>query len=139
MHAKKSGRMPLARSSARSQASGRSCSAAMRPTSAPGSEERMNYSISHIDGLDADSIKTLRSIGLRTTARFLEAAKDAKGRKHLSEKTGIECPRLLEIANACDHLRIKGMGKGYFVLLREAGVSTVRELQYRNPATLAKR
>jgi predicted flap endonuclease-1-like 5' DNA nuclease len=106
--------------------------------SVPGSEERMTYPISHIDGLDADTIKTLRSNGLRTTARFLEAAKDAKGRKHLSEKTGIECPRLLEIANACDHLRIKGMGKGYSALLREVGV-TVRELQFRNPATLAKR
>ena len=30
------------------------------------------------------------------------------------------------------------MGKGYVGLLREVGVSTVRELKYRNPGNLAK-
>ena len=35
-------------------------------------------------------------------------------------------------------MRIKGMGKGYVGLLRRVGVSTVRELKYRNPANLAK-
>jgi predicted flap endonuclease-1-like 5' DNA nuclease len=99
----------------------------------------MSYPISHIEGLDADEIKMLRSFGIRTTERFLEAAKDAKGRKSLAEKTGIEGTRLLECANACDHMRIKGMGKGYVALLREVGVSTVRELQFRNPASLAKK
>ena len=39
-------------------------------------------------------------------------------------------------ANACDHLRIKGMGPGYVVLLREVGVDTVRELRYRKPENL---
>jgi molybdenum cofactor biosynthesis enzyme MoaA len=99
----------------------------------------MSYPISHIEGLDADEMKTLRSMSIRTTARFLEAAKDAKGRRHLAEKTGIEESRLLEYANACDHMRIKGMGKGYVCLLRNVGVSTVRELKYRNPASLAKK
>jgi hypothetical protein len=45
---------------------------------------------------------------------------------------------LLKFANACDHLRIKGMGKGYVGLLREVGVDTVRELRYRKPENLAK-
>lgn len=99
----------------------------------------MTYPISHIEGLNEEALEKLRSIGLRTTERFLEAAKDAKGRKHLSEITGIETSCLLECANACDHMRIKGVGKGYRALLREVGVSTVRELQLRNPATLAKK
>jgi hypothetical protein len=43
----------------------------------------------------------------------------------------------LRFANACDHLRIKGMGKGYVGLLREVGVDTVRELRYRKPENLA--
>jgi predicted flap endonuclease-1-like 5' DNA nuclease len=99
----------------------------------------MTYPISHIEGLDADEIKSLRSFGIRTTAKFLESAKDAKGRKVLAGQTGIAGSRILECANACDHLRIKGMGKGYVALLREVGVSTVRELQFRNPAALAKK
>jgi len=99
----------------------------------------MSYPISQIEGLDQDEIKLLRTMGIRTTARFLEAAKDAKGRRQLAEKTAIEEPRLLEYANACDNMRIKGMGKGYLTLLRKVGVSTVRELKYRNPASLAKK
>ncbi|HEY7298883.1 MAG TPA: DUF4332 domain-containing protein [Xanthobacteraceae bacterium] len=98
----------------------------------------MSYSISQIDGLNEDEIKTLKSLGLRTTERFLEAARTPRGRRLLADKTSIAEKRLLDCANACDHMRIKGMGKGYVVLLREVGVSTVRELKYRNPANLAK-
>jgi hypothetical protein len=35
-------------------------------------------------------------------------------------------------------LRVKGLGKEYAELLRAAGVDTVRELKYRNPAKLAE-
>ena len=61
-----------------------------------------------------------------------------KSARRWSKKTGIEEGRLLHFANACDHMRIKGMGKGYVGLLREVGVHTVRALKYRNPAKLAK-
>jgi predicted RecB family nuclease len=98
----------------------------------------MSYSISQIEGLDEDDLKALKTVGIRTTERLLEAAKDPKGRKCLAEKTGIGEKRLLNYANACDHMRIKGMGKGYVSLLRAVGVVTVRELKYRNPAKLAK-
>src|SRR2546423_4934699 len=98
----------------------------------------MSYSISQIDGLSEDEIRALRALGLRTTERLLEAARTPKGRRLLAEKTSIDEKRLLDCANACDHMRIKGMGKGYVGLLREVGVSTVRELKYRNPANLAK-
>ncbi|MEA2989272.1 MAG: hypothetical protein QOG83_1983 [Alphaproteobacteria bacterium] len=98
----------------------------------------MSYPITHIEGLDADEVKTLKSLGLRTTERLLEAAKSPKARKLLAERSSIAEKRLLKFANACDHMRIKGMGKGYVCLLREVGVDTVRELKYRNPANLAK-
>ena len=77
----------------------------------------MTYPITHIRGLDVDEIKTLRELGIRTTERLLETAKSPKGRRELSGKTGIPEQRLLVLANACDHLRIKGMGKDYVVLL----------------------
>jgi uncharacterized protein DUF4332 len=98
----------------------------------------MTYPISHIDGLDADEIKALKSIGIRTTERLLELAKSPKGRRLLSVKTGCDPARILCWANAADRMRIKGMGKGYSCLLRAVGVDTVKELKYRNPANLAK-
>jgi Domain of unknown function (DUF4332) len=101
-------------------------------------ETSMSYSINEIGGLDEDEVKALKALGLRTTERLLEAAKNPKGRRFLAEKTSIDEKRLLDCANACDHMRIKGMGKGYVGLLREVGVSTVRELKYRNPSNLAK-
>jgi molybdenum cofactor biosynthesis enzyme MoaA len=97
----------------------------------------MSYPITDIEGIDADEIKTLRTLGLRTTEKLLDAAKSPKARRQLAEKTGIVEKRLLRFANACDHLRIKGMGKGYVGLLREVGVDTVRELRYRKPENLA--
>src|ERR1700704_3905733 len=93
----------------------------------------MSYPITHIEGIDADEVRTLKTLGIRTTEKVLEAAKTPKARRLLSEKSGINEKRLLRFANACDHLRIKGMGKGYVGLLREVGVDTVRELRYRKP------
>jgi hypothetical protein len=90
-----------------------------------------------IAGLDEDDIAALKAAGIKTAERLLDAAKDVKGRKLLAQRTGIDPKRVL--ANACDQMRIKGMGKGYVVLLRESGCSTVRELKYRNPASLSKR
>jgi hypothetical protein len=98
----------------------------------------MSYPITHIEGLDVDELKSLKASRIRTTESLLEAAKNPKGRKLLSDKTGIDEKRLLDFANVCDHLRIKGMGKGYVPLLRAVGVVTVRDLKYRNPANLAK-
>ena len=98
----------------------------------------MNYPITHIDGLDADEIKALKALGIRTTERFLEETKSPKGRRLLAAKCDINEKRLLRCANACDHLRIKGMGRGYVGLLREIGVDTVRELRYRKPENLMK-
>jgi hypothetical protein len=98
----------------------------------------MTYPITHIEGLEVDEIKSLKTARIRTTERLLEAAKTPKGRKALYDKTGIDEKRLLDLANACDHMRIKGMGKSYVPLLRAVGVITVRDLKYRNPANLAK-
>jgi Domain of unknown function (DUF4332) len=98
----------------------------------------MTYPITHIEGLDVDEIKSLKTVRIRTTERLLEAAKTPKGRKTLCGKTGIDEKRLLDLANACDHMRINGMGKIYVPLLRAVGVVTVRDLKYRNPANLAK-
>ena len=96
----------------------------------------MSYPLTHIEGLDVEEIRSLKAIGIRTTERLLEEAKSPKGRAVIAAKTEISEKRLLTFANACDHLRINGMGPGYVVLLREVGVDTVRELRYRKPENL---
>jgi hypothetical protein len=98
----------------------------------------MPYPISQIDGLDAEELKTLKLLGIRTTDRLLEAAKNPKGRTLLAAKTGYDTTRILAWANAADRMRIKGMGKGYSCLLKAVGVDTIKELKYRNPGNLAK-
>lgn len=98
----------------------------------------MSYPITDIDGIDADSVAALKGTGIRTTAKLLEAAKSPKGRLALAEKTGINPKLLLRWANTADHMRNKGVGPENAVLLRAAGVDTVRALQHRNPEKLAK-
>lgn len=98
----------------------------------------MTYPVSNIPNMEPDAVERLKSNGIRTTARLLDAAKTPKGRKLLAGKTGIDEKRILNWANAADRMRIKGIGAEYSELLRVAGVDTVKELKYRNPAKLAE-
>ncbi|MCK1389508.1 DUF4332 domain-containing protein [Bradyrhizobium sp. 1] len=98
----------------------------------------MTYPISEIDGLPAFAANKLKAQGIRTTDALLDAASTVKGRKALSAKTGISEQQLLEWANVSDYMRIPGMGRAKVGLVRAAGVTTVRELSYRNPARLAQ-
>ena len=98
----------------------------------------MSYPISELYGLDEDMAAELRAIGIRTTEKLLNAAKDPKGRKKLAQRTGFDEKLILRWANMADRMRIKGMGKAHAELLQAAGVDTVKELKYRNPARLAR-
>ena len=98
----------------------------------------MTYPITDIDGINADVAESLKSVGIRTTEKLLEAAKSPKGRKDLAAKTDINEKQLLCWANMADRMRVKGLGKDYAVLLQLAGVDSVKELKYRNPEKLAK-
>ncbi|MCS3760744.1 DUF4332 domain-containing protein [Bradyrhizobium centrosematis] len=98
----------------------------------------MTYPISEIEGLSVFAANKLKAEGIRTTDALLEAAGTVKGRKALSAKTGISEQLLLDWANVSDYMRIPGMGRAKVGLVRAAGVTTVRELAYRNPARLAQ-
>jgi len=98
----------------------------------------MSYPITDIDGIDADVAEILKSAGIRSTGRLLETARTVKGRKMLALKTGFDEKQLLCWANVADRMRVKGIRKEYAVLLQAAGVDTVKELKYRNPANLAR-
>ena len=98
----------------------------------------MSYPITAIEGIDADAAATFKSVGIRSSERLLEAARTAKCRKSLAEKTGFSEKRLLCWANMADRMRVKGVSKEYAELLAAAGVDTVKDLKYRNPTNLAK-
>lgn len=98
----------------------------------------MAYPVGNIPGIGPDVIDRLRSAGIRTTARLLDAAKGPKERKSLAEQTGLDEKRILSWANTADRMRIKGVGADYACLLQAAGVDTVKELKYRNPAKLVR-
>ena len=83
----------------------------------------MTYPIAKLEGLTAVDAKKLRSVGIRTTDAFLEAAHTSKGRKVLAAKTGFSEQQLLEWANIADYMRIPGLGNGKTKLLRAAGVT----------------
>jgi len=97
----------------------------------------MSYPITEIEGIDAEIAGVLKNAGVRSTGGLLEAARTLRGRKALAAKTGLSEKQLLCWANMADRMRVKGVRKEYAGLLRAAGVDTVKELQYRNPANLA--
>jgi predicted flap endonuclease-1-like 5' DNA nuclease len=98
----------------------------------------MSYPISGIEGI-APALRTkLKSVGIRTTDKLLERTKGLKERQELARKIDIDPRILLSIANLADRMHIKGVGEDYAELLSAAGVDTVKELRYRNPAKLAK-
>jgi hypothetical protein len=96
-----------------------------------------SYPISAL-GCDEDTIAELKSAGIRTTSRLLDAASNPKGRQVLAAKIGVNQKQVLRWANQADRMRIKGMGKEYAELLQHVGVDTVNELRYRNPTRLTK-
>ena len=98
----------------------------------------MTYPITDIEGIDEEAATILKSLGIRSTGRLLEAARTVRGRRMLSIKSGFDEKQLLCWANVADRMRVKGIRKEYAGLLQAAGVDTVKELKYRNPVNLAK-
>jgi predicted flap endonuclease-1-like 5' DNA nuclease len=97
----------------------------------------MSYAVMDIKGIGPLMAEKLRKVGIRTTAKLLETAASAKGRKDLAAKIGVDEKTVLRWANLVDRMRIKGIGEDYATLLQEVGVDTVKELKHRNVAKLA--
>ena len=78
----------------------------------------MSYPVTDIDGIGAAGAAKLKTIGIRTSEKLLEAAKTVKGRKAIACKIGIDEKTVLKWANLADRMRIKGVGEDYAQLLR---------------------
>ena len=89
-----------------------------------------------IEGIGPVYAKKLTDAGIATIEALLKEAGPAKGRKSLSETSGIDTGLLLEWVNRADLMRIKGVGSEYSDLLENAGVDSVKELATRRPDNL---
>ena len=98
----------------------------------------MNYPVSELEAITPGIGNVLKSHKIRTTERLLEQAKTPKKRQMLAEKTKIPAKDILRAATMADRLRVKGVGREHAELLEVAGVKTVQDLRYRNPANLAE-
>lgn len=96
-----------------------------------------SYAIIDIEGIGPVFAEKLKAVGISTTGKLLDRAKDPKGRKDLAEETGIDDSRILKWANMADLMRIKGVAEEYSELLEAAGVDTVKELKHRRADNLA--
>ena len=92
--------------------------------------------VSDIEGIGPVNEGKLNEAGIKTVNGLLKACCDKKGRKSVSDQTGIDETYLLKWANMADLYRIKGVGSEYSELLEAAGVDTVKELRNRNAENL---
>ncbi len=99
----------------------------------------MSKRIEDIEGIGPKHGEALRRAGITSVAKLLDAGSDRKGRKDLSDRTGISEKQLLKCVNMADLFRIKGVASQYAELLECAGVDTVKELRNRNPDSLAEK
>jgi predicted flap endonuclease-1-like 5' DNA nuclease len=94
--------------------------------------------VEDIEGIGPVHAATLQGAGISTSDALLERAGPKTGRDELAAATGISGKLLLDWVNACDLMRIKGIGAQFSDLLEAAGVDSAAELAQRNPASLAQ-
>lgn len=98
----------------------------------------MAYPIREIQAIGADAAHILKLEGIRTTVGLLRSAKTPKQRLKIAQKIGIDDKHVLGWVTAADRMRVKGVGWEYSQLLLAAGVTTARELKFRNPRKLVE-
>ncbi|MCB1053040.1 MAG: DUF4332 domain-containing protein [Acidobacteria bacterium] len=92
--------------------------------------------LSDIEGIGEAYSKKLKEIGIGSIEKLFEVGCEKKGRKEISEKTGVSEKLVLNWVNRADLARIKGIGGQYADLLECSGVDSVPELAQRKPDNL---
>lgn len=96
----------------------------------------MGYKIEEIEGIGPVYGEKLRTAGISTVEKLLEAGATKSGRTSLAKETGISEKDILKWVNHADLFRIDGIGPQFAELLEAAGVDTVKELRNRNAENL---
>lgn len=89
-----------------------------------------------IEGIGSTYAAKLEAAGIKDQETLLAKGATPKGRKELTEKTGIDETLVLKWVNRADLTRVKGIGSEYADLLEASGVDTVVELGTRKPENL---
>jgi predicted flap endonuclease-1-like 5' DNA nuclease len=89
-----------------------------------------------VEGIGVTYTSKLGEMGIDTIEQLLQAGSTPKGRKSISDQTGISSKLILKWVNRADLFRVNGIGEEYADLLEVAGVDTVPELAQRNAANL---
>jgi ribosomal protein L9 len=108
-----------------------------RHEEAPAKGGKRRTPVTAIEGIGEKFGAKLTEAGVAHVDELLEKCADPKGRKALSEATGIDAKHLLKWANMADLMRIEGVGPEFAELLEAAGVDTVKELRNRDAGNLS--
>lgn len=84
--------------------------------------------IGQIAGIDHLSATRLRKAGIKTTEAFVERTRESDRLRLLSQETGIDRQKLMDMATSVDLLQLRGIGGRYSALLRAAGVHKMEDL-----------
>jgi len=92
--------------------------------------------LSEIEGIGEAYAAKLEEAGITSLENLLQEGCEKKGRKEISEKSGLTEKQILNWVNRADLSRIKGVSTQYADLLKFAGVDTVPELAQRKAENL---
>ncbi|WP_428354468.1 DUF4332 domain-containing protein [Methyloprofundus sp.] len=95
--------------------------------------------LSEIEGIGGTYSAKLEEAGISSLENLLQCCCEKKGRKKISEQTGLTEKQLLNWVNRADLSRIKGVSTQYADLLECAGVDTVPELAQRKAENLQQK
>jgi hypothetical protein len=104
-----------------------------------GSSSEFRKGVEYIEGIGPVKGGKLRDAGIVTVLDLMVEGATRRGRKSISERTGLTVSEVLTWVNHVDLFRIKGVAEEYADLLEQSGVDTVVELAQRNPNNLFKR
>lgn len=90
--------------------------------------------ISQLEELGKENIDKLETAGINSIERLLERTATPRGRKELSDLTGISRDTLHKWLQYLDLSRIEGLSPRELSLLEAAGVNNILELSRQDPA-----
>ncbi len=104
-----------------------------------GSGSEFRKGVEYIEGIGPAKGAKLRGAGIITVLDLMVEGATRRGRKNISDRSGLTVSEVLTWVNHVDLFRIKGVAEEYADLLEQSGVDTVVELAQRNPNNLFKR